>query len=231
MNIRLSIAVFCAVSLFAFASSPVVGANLLIDPEFDGIPPLLPMASVFPPSVSATLGNWGAENGAIVGVDDGVTPLTAQTMLAEYSPAGGYTQTGQLTDVSSDPAGSTYLLSAYFNVNNHVPAASAFVNISFYDASYALVGSPPSAGLILDNNISTWEQISLTATAPLTTKYVFSQVLYDENTLPGVDGLVHAGYVDSASLTVVPEPSAIILIGLGALGLLVVNWRRIRTAS
>jgi hypothetical protein len=227
MNYRNNLVPLCAALLLAIAAvTPAAGANLLVDPEFDGIPSLLPMASVFPPSGSSILGNWGAENGAIVGLDDGVTPLTLKTMLAEYSPAGGYTQTAQVTDVSSYPAGSTFLLSAYFNVNDHVPAASAFVNISFYDASYSFLSGPPSAGLILDTNIVTWEQISLTATEPLGTKYVVSQVLYDENTLPGVDGVVHAGYVDSASLTVVPEPGTIALLGMGAFGLFVWTWRR-----
>jgi hypothetical protein len=221
MNQRTNFACACASLLLIVAAAAPAKANLLVDPEFDGIPPLLPITSVFPPSPSSVLGNWGPENGAIVGVDDGVTPLTASTMLAEYTTSSSsYTQTVQVTDVSSWPASSTFQLSAYFNVNNHVPAAHAFVNVSFYDSSYALLAAPPSVGLVLDNNIATWEQIALSATEPLGTKYIVSQVLYDENTLPGVDGVVHAGYVDSASLTVVPEPGSLVLLGLGTVGLL-----------
>jgi hypothetical protein len=229
MNTRNNLVRLCAGLLLAIAAATPAAANLLVDPEFDGTPALTTMGAVFPPSGSSVYGNWGAELGAIVGVDDGVTPLTAQTMLAEYDTGStSYTQTAQVTDVSSYPAGSTFTLSAYFNVNNHVPAANAFVNISFYDASYVLLGGPPSAGLILDTNILSWEQISLTTIEPLNTKYVVSQVLYDERTLPGVDGLIHAGYVDSASLTVVPEPGTMVLLGMGAFGLLAWTWRRNR---
>jgi hypothetical protein len=209
MNTRTNVILVCAGLLLAIAAStPVAEANLLVDPEFDGIPPLNNLATVFgPPFI---LGEWGAENGAIVGVDDGVTPLTARTMLAEYSPAGGYTQTIQVTDVSADPASSTYALSAYFNAN--VPAAQGYVNLSFYDSSNTYLGDTSSPVQILDSNPATWEQISLTLTEPLSTQYIVSQVLYLESTLMGNDGVVHAGYVDSASLTRVPEPSSVMLL-------------------
>jgi hypothetical protein len=223
MNTRNNLVLLCAGLLLAFAvSSPSSGANLLVDPEFDGIPALNTFGPVFGPPF--LLGQWGAESGAIVGVDDGVTPRTAQTMLAEYY-TGSYTQTMQATDVSADPAGSTYTLSAYFNAN--VPAAQGFVNLSFYDALYNGVGSPVSSSAVpLDSLVSTWEQKSITVTVPLTTKYIVSQVAYLDSSLAGSDGVNHAGYVDSASLTLVPEPGTISLLGMGAFGLLAWAWRR-----
>ena len=147
-------------------------------------------------------------------------------MLAEYSPAGGYTQTIQVTDVSADPALSSYTLSAYFNANQNLSAAHAYVNVTFYDATYSLLGGPPSAGLILDGSPATWQQISLTATEPLSTKYIVSQVLYDESTLVGATGATYPGYVDSASLTRVPEPGTIVLLLGGLTGLLCYAWRK-----
>jgi hypothetical protein len=223
MNTRTKLILVCAGLLLAITTStPSAMANLLVDPEFDGIPPLNTLATVFgPPFIT---GQWGAENGAIVGVDDGVTPLTAKTMLAEYSPAGGYTQTVQVTDVSADPAGSTYTLSAYFDAN--LPTAQAYVNLSFYDSSNTYLGDTSSPVQVLDSNPATWEQISLTLTEPLSTKYVVSQVLYLESTLAGSDGVLHAGYVDSASLTRVPEPGTMVLLLGGLAGLLCYAWRK-----
>ena len=217
MNTRTNLTIVIANLLLAFASaSPSAeAANLLVDPDFNGVPPLSSAATVLgPPFV---LGQWGPENGAIVGVDGGVTPLTASTMLAEYAPGtSSYTQTYQATDVSADPAGSTYTLSAFFDANQNLSAASAFVNISFYDASYSPLGVPLSSGLILDNNTATWQQISATATEPAGTKYVLSQVLYDNSTLQSSNGAIFPSYVDGASLTLksVPEPSAFALLAL-----------------
>jgi hypothetical protein len=219
MKIRINPVIIPAVFLgvLAFATSRAAAANLLVDPEFDGIPALNTFVNVFgPPFIT---GQWGAENGAIVGVDGGVTPRTARTMLAEYSPAGGYTQTMQATDVSSFPALSTFNLSAYFNGNMNLAAPQGFVNLSFYDASYNQVGAANSAGLVLDNSPLTWQQISLTLAEPLNTKYVVSQVLYLESTLTDSSGAIWPGYVDSASLTVVPEPSVFALLVVGAVAL------------
>ncbi len=227
MNAHMKLILACAGLLLAVAAStPSAMANLLVDPEFDGIPTLLPMGSVFPPSGSSVYGNWGTENGAIVTAQDSVTPLSATTMLAEYTGSPNYTQTAQVTDVSAFSPGSTYTLSASFNAN--VPAALAFVNMSFYDATYTYLGDFSSSPGLIDSNPATWEQKSLTMTAPLATKYIVSQVMYDENSITTSDGLVHAGYVDSASLTRVPEPGTVALLLGGLAGLLCYAWRKRR---
>jgi len=226
MNIRTNLIFACAGLMLAIAAStPSARANLLVDPEFDGIPPLNTLFNIFNPPSYLITGQWGAENGAIVGVDGGVTPLTAKTMLAEYY-TGSYTQTLQVTDVSADPASSTYTLSAYFNANQNLSAANAFVNITFYDSTYTFLGGPPSSGLVLDNNPSTWAQISLTATEPLNTKYIVSQVMYLDSTLMDSSGATYPGYVDSASLTLVPEPGTMLLLLSGLVGLLCYAWRK-----
>lgn len=228
MNARTNFTIVSAGLLLAIVlcTPSIAAANILVDPEFDGIPPLNNLPTVFgPPFI---LGQWGAENGAIVPVTGGVTPLTATTMLAEYATGSTYTQTMQATDVSSYPAGTTFALGAYFNVDQNLAAAQAFVNLSFYDASYTNLGPSPSAGLTLDNNPATWEPISVSFAAPPSTKYVVSQVMYLESSLFDSTGVVGTGYVDSASLRAVPEPSAFVLLGMGAAGLLGVVWRRKR---
>ena len=115
MNRRTNLILACASLLLVIVSSPpsAEASNLLVDPEFNGTPPLTSDAIVLgPPFV---LGQWGTENGAIVGIDGGVTPLTSPTMLAEYAPGTGtYTQTFQATDVSAYPAGSTFAFERRF---------------------------------------------------------------------------------------------------------------------
>jgi hypothetical protein len=215
-----------AVILLTIASSRTFAAvNLLVDPEFDGSPALNTFVTVFgPPFIT---GQWGAESGAIVGITDGITPLTAKSMLAEYD-TGSYSQTMQATDVSAVPALSMFTLSAYFNANK--PAAEGYVNLSFYDASYNFLGVQASSPLqVLDSNVNTWEQISLTLAEPLSTRYVVSQVMYRDATIANSDGTTGAGYVDSASLTAVPEPASIMILGLAVAGLQL--RRRHRAAS
>ena len=228
MNKRTDLMIASAGLLLAVASATqsVEASNLLIDPGFTGVPPLTSdvVVVIGPPSVT---GQWGAENAAIVGVDGGVTPLSPPTMLAEYAPGTGVaTQTFQATDVSAYPAGSAFTLSAYFNANQNLSAAHAFVDLSFYDSSSNFLSAAPATGLVLDSNPATWEQISMTAIEPLNTKYVLSQVYYANSTLMDSTGVTDPSYVDDASLTVVPEPSALALLAISAIGLLCYTWRR-----
>ena len=83
----------------------------------------------------------------IVGVDDGVTPLTARNMLAEYTTSsGGYMYSPSYRRLVL-PGG------LYVSIEN-LPTSTlkvflrqqpdAFVNMSFYDASYSSLGGPPS---------------------------------------------------------------------------------------
>ena len=226
MNTRRNVTLIAAsLSLALVVSLPsIAAANLLVDPDFNGVPPLNTMAGIFgPPFVT---GQWGPESGGIIGPVGVITPLSAPTMHVMSYNSSGYTQTAQITDVSSYPSGSSFNLSAFFTADANVAAANAFVNISFYDASYANLPSPLSTGLVLDSSAATWEPISMTAAAPPSTKYVVSQVLFLESSLLDSQGVIGRGYVDSASLTVVPEPSAFVLCGAAVVGLLVYARRR-----
>jgi hypothetical protein len=221
MNTRTNFIITSAGLLLAIASATpsAVASNLLVDPGFTGVPPLISDVVVIGPPI--VTGQWGAENAAIVGVDGGVTPLSPPTMLAEYAPGTGVaTQTFKATDVSAYPAGSAFTLSANFDANQNLPAAHAFVDLSFYDASSNFLSAAPATGLVLDSNAATWQQISMTAIEPLNTKYVLSQVYYANSTLMDSNGVTYPSYVDDASLTVVPEPSALALLATSAFGLL-----------
>jgi hypothetical protein len=165
---------------------------------------------------------WGDEASTIVTATGGVTPSGGTQMLSMTTDFLTYTQTLQLVDVSAfSPDISAGLLAASFNakfnVSSNIPAANAGVILQFLDSSHNLVGSTSSAGLILDNNASTWQQISLANIAvPVTAQYLEAQVLYNDASL-AVNGQNNPGFVDDAVLTLdrsstTPEPGSLMAL-------------------
>jgi hypothetical protein len=204
------------------ASSPFAGATLLIDPGFE-FNPLTSHANVLG-NFPVYQGQWGAELGAITGIDNGVTPFQGSNMLRMSDEGGVTTQAFQVTDVSSfasviDAGNATVTLSALFNVDAQVPAAVGSVYLQFFGGpSYGTqIGTGAAGPIFLDNAVHTWETASLTMNAPVGTRWVMSQVYYSNASLLGNDGTFHPGYVDMAELTMVPGPSVLSLLVLGTL--------------
>ena len=196
-------------------------ANLLVDPGFE-VNPLDTATNVLNYFVTYQ-GIWGQENSTITGVDGGVAPAQGIKML-RMDNTGSYTQTFQVTDVTSyaaliDSGGATANMNALFNVDKNLAAALGVVGLSFFTASNygSIIGSSPTASLTLDNSVNTWEQISVSSAIPVGTRWVLSQVAYMDSTLLGIDGNYGGGYVDAADMTIVPEPATMCLLGLGGL--------------
>jgi hypothetical protein len=201
--------------------------NLLGNPGFDS-GPLINATDIL--NSPYTTGDWGAENGSIVGTTAGVTPAGGTSMLSELA-SGAATQTFQLTDVSAyaaDISAGTVTadLSAFFDVPDTVLAGIAGVSMTFYDASHNVI-SFGQQNINTDSLTNTWELDAYTGVAvPVNTSFILSQVFYGSDSL-GSD----PGFVDSAQLTLtsVPEPSSLALLGLGFASLF--GFSRIRRAK
>ncbi len=212
-----------------FIGVPRASANLLNDPGFETNP--LTTASNVLNTFALYEGQWGHENATITSAVGSIIPPQGVKMLREVSDGLTTTQTFQATDVSLyltliDSGDATINLSALFNVDSNVSAAGAGAGLSvsfFTGDTYSTLTSFLSGGLVLDNDANTWESISASGPIPAGTRWLVSQVLYNNASLAG-----NPGYVDAAELTVTPEPStALLMIASGAMLLL----RRRRTPA
>lgn len=205
-------------------AAPAAFGNL-IDPSFE-VNPLTSASNVLT-NFPGFQGQWGPENGTIVGPENGVTPAHALRMLRLDDEGGVTTQGFQVTDITSYAgvvdAGSAFVsLNALFNVDAHVPAATGGVYIQFFSASNygSQIGVGLAGPLALDASPATWEPAIVNTPIPVGTRWLMSQVYYSNASLIGNDGVIHGGYVDAAELRIIPEPSALALLALGALALL-----------
>lgn len=77
-----------------------------------------------------------------------------------------------------------------------------------------------SATLFSDGDPLTWENISVDLILPIETDFIAIDVLAGENIFNDASGEEFDGhYADAVSLTIIPEPATLLLVGLGALTL------------
>jgi hypothetical protein len=202
------------------AMVPAARANLLVDPGFETNPTTsaFNVLTNFP----GYQGQWGPEVGAITGATGGVTPAQGVKMLSMSDDGLTATQTFQTTNVSAlsgmiNSGTATINLKALFNAGPNVPAAVGAVYVQFFSGpSYGTqIGTGAGSGLTLDGNPQTWQPIALSATVPVGTTWVMSQVFFVNSSL-----LSNPGYVDAADMTITPEPVSMALLGLGGAVLL-----------
>ncbi len=225
MNTRTNPITAYAALMLATVFIPAAWANLLVDPSFEFNP--LDTASNVINNFATYQGIWGVENATITGAENGVTPSAGTKMLRMLDDGLVTTQGFQVTDVTSyagliDSGAGTVNLSALFNVDKAVPAAKSAVYVQFFSAANygSQIGSYIGGALNLDNSDTTWEAASVSGAIPVGTRWLLSQVAYNNASLMGIDGVSHPGYVDAAELTVTPEPATLAPLGLGGLVLL-----------
>jgi len=224
------IVVTAALVLAAAAAVRPAQAYPLVDPGFE-LNPLTNYANVLT-DFTTYQGVWGVENATIVNAENGVTPPEGVKMLRMVDDGLVTTQGFQVMDVSSfagpiDSGAATFGLSAFFNVDQFVPAAVSAVYVQFFSAAnYASqIGLGTSSNLSLDGLDTTWEAASVSGAIPVNTRWILAQVAYSNASLIGSDGVVHPGYVDAADFRIIPEPASLGLLLLGAASMM---WTRRR---
>jgi hypothetical protein len=225
MNIRINHITLCVSFALSIAVAlPSAKANLLIDPGFEtnALGTTYDVLNNF----STDEGIWGVEAATISGVDGGVAPLQGAKMLRMVDDGLTATQGYQVTNVSSlaaliDGGSAIVNFNAWFNAN--VSAARAGVYVQFFSAADLNheIGSMIGHDLTLDNSPSIWQNIACSGAIPAGTRWLASQVSYNDVSLAG-----HPGYVDTADLTVVPEPGSLLLLLSGLTALLFYTWRK-----
>lgn len=105
--------------------------------------------------------------------------------------------------------------SAWFWADNNWSAALQGIKIEFYDNSVSLITSVSNA---FSDVAESWIQKSVTATAPAETAWVRTAIWADE---AGSDGALQ---FDDVAMSVIPEPSSVLL---GLLGATLLYFRRI----
>lgn len=220
IRIRTSVGLLVAVAAYTPA-----WANVLVDPGFESnaLTNYVNVLTDFP----TYQGIWGDENALIVGAENGVTPCEGSKMLRLDDDGNVTTQAFQVTDISyyagAIDAGTAFItLDAQFDVDTHVQAAQAAVYLQFFSANNygSQIGTGLGNSLTLDTLDTTWETISLNTNVPVGTRWVLSQIYYNDASLLGTDGVVHGGYADAADLRVTPEPATLALLALGGCGLI-----------
>jgi hypothetical protein len=209
-------------------------ANLLTDPGFETQGTLFSFGGVVnSPNFSTTAGNWGAENGAFVGAENGVVPLGTR-MLRMMDDGGTTTSTIQMISLSAyasaiNSGNATFNMSALFNSDADRGAPTAAINATFFAGDFSWpsgIGSGFTSAGTLDTNPNTWQTLSGGGTIPVGAEWVGVQVYFGNAALGGFNGYVDANSETTGfTVTTIPEPSGTILLGLGS-GLLFVRRRR-----
>jgi len=186
-------------------------------------------------------GYWGGDYAQIVTANDGIVPFEGSRMLQFVyvsslgKPASGVGCTvWQLintndfsTEISSGNA--IALLSARFNR----VAGDAETDSEFFGSIVACSGSvsdfpsiinegtwlaaTSATTLYSDGDISTWQTAFAELPLPANTDYIGIAVNAQENIYNDTTGVEFDGhYVDAVAFQIVPEPSTLLLLGLGA---------------
>jgi len=197
-------------------TSTTVQANLLFDPGFELGAPTQPNPIPLPGGAGA---GWAVFNGAGYanaaaetgswGLQSAQAPGQAWNFAASYQIVGGVIA-GQKYTLTADfmtPTGITEAPGAY------IPAV---IQLTYFNAAGTDLGTVETGGsgakAIQYTPTGTWQTGTVSATAPAGAVFVAPYLAFMENgSQTGTDIL----YYDNATLTLVPEPATIALLGMG----------------
>lgn len=209
MIITKSVRVLIAITalVLAFAASPVVAAfpNLLADPSFESGTPSL-----------TGIGGWSLFQGPTFSSDYARSGSLSLKEVFDPTAPGSQPYSTTIQKVPAT-AGATCTFSAYGLIQNYDFSSSSFgvLFLIFEDNSGNWTGTLVDSPDKIDRTSpwDTWIPISVTATAPLNTAFVTTHLVF---WLPSANDVL---YWDDATLTVVPEPSSLVLLGIGGIWL------------
>ncbi len=215
--------------LFAAAALVIALASFqnaqaqLSDPHFDSPYTTADFAPWAGTGLSA-VDKWAAESAAVVGVDNGVTPIDGDQMVKFLDDSSAYSELKQrvgsigiLSDAQVDTGLVTATYFACFNAPADAPAgANADILLQFLDGSQAPIGLPITLNSgPLGNDPSTWEHVQLTnVPVPVGARGAEAIIRFDVSSLTGTSGFV-AAYTDKTHLEFsagVPEPATLGLL-------------------
>lgn len=161
------------------------------------------------------------------------TPVTLPTDLGVFFKAfSGGGANGPATahfyqDVPGTP-GTMYMLTGWAGAEANYLATRSLFAIDFLNSGNSVIGSTELdlTGLFVDNGLAfDYKQYTVIATAPANTVNVRARVsMIDGIANPSGGG--QAFVVDDFELTVIPEPTSVVLGLMGLLGLLIVRARK-----
>lgn len=204
----------CLAAALAFTALSAQAQNLLVDPGFEsgvfGQPNPIPV----PGGVG---GGWAAFGSTISTTSARSGTHSVLVNDNSWNPQGLYQM------LTASP-GQMFDLSAWYMTPN--PSAAGYATpvlaqISYFDSTGTGIPGAVFGNWLATGAANTWVQApDVIGTAPAGTAYVGAYLMMmDNNAANGFQM-----YFDDVSLTVVPEPSSLALVGLGLMSTLI--WRR-----